>query len=1391
MANIGSKQVGGEFPVPKEWRHYMPRLFKPFAASKGRRALILDPFYNTGDQVLRMAYELNLEPYGVELQDKNMAEGRENMAKFYTSRGMPDYSLTRLINDDSFSVEMSHGAFSIVYLNSPFDNLMVGADHIVSDTTNRFATQRFELTSLKQFVKYLAPNGYLIWVAYAQHMTRKVFNEFHKNFDQIRVFRFPEEHLDRYTMVCVVAQYVKGHEKSTEDSVEVLEKAAKFVGLGQNPEKIPDFEMAYNKLEETGLYVYKNIPALSMQRGSVYFSPKKQDLAAALELNKRYGAQTINKFFQLTLPTQPTPIEQPLHQPNKRQMVVNIASGMLNNILLERESKKALLRGSVREAYALIGKESETITNDKESFTRVTETTMIRPDHHIMLLYGDGKVEDLSGAEKLKELIESNSELLISTFNAKYKPFFDMKIHRVWEKLLLAIHPGGNPKYKFFKSQRYVTVCTIEHLAIRSKQITNGQMGVGKTPLTGATIMGLRLLHLAVKHALDTSRHPELPVFAKQFGITGDELDNLVRTMCERYGVRPEEITGIPIDGPVLVAVPPIAPRVWMNQEIDPIYSGFRTQQIFNPGDVNEFMAKAMANTDETQIFLGVISYENAKSNEGREPFAAIRYTRRKRLESDEHDNPVMRVEQKKRAIDPITGEFIFDTQGKEVPYEHFTKEKRRKVPVPFYTGKVFWGYDSEVVTLPNGNKEIRQTGRKRESIVLVRPLGREEIAANKNAGWPRFISRQYSLFSEVRTFGMPKVGNGRADTPMKEVTLKGGPMMQLKFHDKDGYPIKQPVWEEVINKEKRMLVPDFDSQKNLIPSEPILDPWLASKGIRCLEDTGKTNALDKVMRQAKRQHYRVGEGISKLDELLKAKGLQQYQIGVGQIKIRNPRFPVAEYVRRFYYEKVALFIADELHSFKSNTTEVGAAFRNLAMSSVKVLGLTGTLYGGKSSSVYALAYAFDPSIRKRFPWTRGAPMTWVEAMGVRKMVEIHDVGGGNAALRSGRKAAPRITEAPGASPDLMRLLAKYCLWFSLADMSSHMPKKEEFTYAIEFDEDQQALYDEVYEELRDYNSKCIVAGDKSFLAPYYQNMLCLPDAMHRDWNVLHKIRLDKGAARAKHAEILPSTVLYIPSLGMGIKAKEREAMKWLEQDIDDGRRVIIAMNQTESRDIRSRWYDLIAEFVPKAKAFILKSSTPEVSKRSGYIRKMADEGFNVMITNGGLITVAISINNFSVWYSIEYNASLYTFSQSTARINRPNQEREGIIYRHFYYHDKFQTQAIENIADKVQAAAVLMGAEGGELSAMMGSDERVENYEGILDAMENGHKLATNEEIQNAFNSAVYNETRWSDSAWFVEGDQYEEAGEEFYAEPELEAILEDDQNDSAEEELVAEEEF
>jgi hypothetical protein len=130
------------------------------------------------------------------------------------------------------------------------------------------------------------------------------------------------------------------------------------------------------------------------------------------------------------------------------------------------------------------------------------------------------------------------------------------------------------------------------------------------------------------------------------------------------------------------------------------------------------------------------------------------------------------------------------------------------------------------------------------------------------------------------------------------------------------------------------------------------------------------------------------------------------------------------------------LYIADELHELKSASTDQGEAMSLLANAATKTLGLTGTLYGGQASTLYAIEHVFNPRIRAKYPWGRGINK-WVRDMGSLERVVEHRPQYDKAGVYSGkRRVEYKPKEAPGCSPLLVSEIIDHCVFVGCAPVT-------------------------------------------------------------------------------------------------------------------------------------------------------------------------------------------------------------------------------------------------------------------------------------------------------------------------------------------------------------------
>ena len=320
----------------------------------------------------------------------------------------------------------------------------------------------------------------------------------------------------------------------------------------------------------------------------------------------------------------------------------------------------------------------------------------------------------------------------------------------------------------------------------------------------------------------------------------------------------------------------------------------------------------------------------------------------------------------------------------------------------------------------------------------------------------------------------------------------------------------------------------------------------------------------------------------------------------------KNARYRLDMYLKRQYADRVFLLVWDEVHECQSSDTGNGESFGRLAGIAQKVLGMTGTPFNGRASSLFNLEYHMNPRVRERFPWggadclskkergtrqfqtitdasgqQRGrAESQWVAAMGVREMVvEERPTYDSNTGAYTGTSTYERpYQEAPGISPLLVAEVLDHTIFFGLGDLGKQLPEYEEIALPVEMDADTYDQYDRTRALLKDYLIQRRWEGDSTFRGAYLQWSMGWPNAAHRPHDVIHNIKHPITGEKKSHV------VTRIPSYGEDrIYAKEQALIDLLTDELANGRPCVVYLPQTATRDIQPRIESLIRQHVPGA----------------------------------------------------------------------------------------------------------------------------------------------------------------------------------------------------------------
>lgn len=448
----------------------------------------------------------------------------------------------------------------------------------------------------------------------------------------------------------------------------------------------------------------------------------------------------------------------------------------------------------------------------------------------------------------------------------------------------------------------------------------------------------------------------------------------------------------------------------------------------------------------------------------------------------------------------------------------------------------------------------------------------------------------------------------------------------------------------------------------------------------------------------------------------------------------KNPRYRIDEYIKRRYPDRIYLLVWDEIHECANGDTGNGEAFGRVANFSKKVLGLTGTPFNGRASSMFNIEYHINPATREAYPWggaqrlsrkvdgiqtivesasnQRGrSESRWVEDMGVREQVlEERPQYNAETGAYTGTSTYERpYQEAPGCSPKLIGWLLPHSIFFSLKDLGKHLPKYTEIAHPVAMDDDVAHEYDRTRDKLKDYLIQRRWEGDTTFRGAYLQWSMGWVNATFRPMDVIHNLKHPITGVKRPHV------VTQLPSFGEDrLYTKEQELIELVQKRLQNNRPVVIYARQTATKDIQPRIESIIQKHVSEAKTFVLRN-TVSAERRERVIEQQVEAGVNVLICNPELVKTGLDLLHFStlIFYEIVFNLS--TLLQAASRSYRLNQEADECEVIYMFYEGTMEHTAVQLMSRKQRAAKILTGDTG-----LTGLDALTEGEAGFESALLN-----------------------------------------------------------------------
>ncbi|MEZ4479942.1 MAG: hypothetical protein R3B97_02160 [Dehalococcoidia bacterium] len=407
-------------------------------------------------------------------------------------------------------------------------------------------------------------------------------------------------------------------------------------------------------------------------------------------------------------------------------------------------------------------------------------------------------------------------------------------------------------------------------------------------------------------------------------------------------------------------------------------------------------------------------------------------------------------------------------------------------------------------------------------------------------------------------------------------------------------------------------------------------------------------------------------------------------------------RFPLADYIARRMPGFFDLLLIDEQHEYKARGSAQGLAAGTLATACGAVLTLTGTLMGGYASTLFYLLWRFSPGVREEFQYNDEPK--WVSRYGIVERITRRD--GDDDAYEDGRSSRrrsyrTRVVEKPGVSPAVLFHLIGNTAFLRLTDVASGLPEYTEEVRLVGLETgprdepSQSSYYRKLAGELETAVRQALATGSKRLLGAYLQSLLAYPDACTKGEQVI-----DPGSGEV---------IAAVPPLRSDRHYPKEEALlEVVESERRLGRRVLVYITHTASRDISTRLESVLG--VAGHRVASLKADTVAPERREEWVARKVKEGLDVLLVHPRLVQTGLDLVDFPtiVWHEVEY--SVYTMRQASRRSWRIGQ-RLPVRVVYLAYRGTLQTQALTLVAKKLQASLAVEGELTEDGLASFGDD--------------------------------------------------------------------------------------
>ena len=320
MPRLESQAKAGYYPTPDRAAAEIANRIYTMAKTEHATHFVcrvLDPCCGTGSALIEITRPLHrhrgpVMTYGIEVN-----AGRAELAS---------QTLDRVLSADLFATSIANEAFSLLYLNPPYDDETSGGDQ---------KKKRTELAFLQKCTPYLTPgNGILVFVI-PKRILRNCAKYLATNYHDIHCFNFPEDEREQFKQI-----FLMGQRKTIAYQDSQIEEEIHRWALDP-----PDMDDDENR----GVRYMATV----VEKGDILFNNLFFDPQNIVQEARKAGLCT-NRTFQNILNPPDEDRKLPLLPLRQGHVAMLTAAGFLDNMELGEPGSKVLVKGRTYKESLLV-----------------------------------------------------------------------------------------------------------------------------------------------------------------------------------------------------------------------------------------------------------------------------------------------------------------------------------------------------------------------------------------------------------------------------------------------------------------------------------------------------------------------------------------------------------------------------------------------------------------------------------------------------------------------------------------------------------------------------------------------------------------------------------------------------------------------------------------------------------------------------------------------------------------------------------------------------------------------------------------------------------------------------------------------------------------------------